>query len=294
MKKIAIIGATGRVGFRLCLAFHNDYSVVAVGRNPTKKDFSKYSNIDFIQISNLSETDKLAIALKDCDAIINAGYIWLAEDIYKAMNAGGCKASHIIFTGSAGMFTKLDNYSAELKRMAEKFIEENFSINWTIIRPTMIYGVREDNNISRIIKLFNRTRIFPLIGKGENLIQPVYIYDLVTSFKIALFNSKMFNKAFNIGGAKAVTNKQLFRIIGKALNKKVNFLYIHPSLISIMVKILKPFKLNPISEEQILRFQEDKNIDLVPFINQFGFTPLDFETGVTKMVKDLENSQSKN
>ena len=286
--KIAVIGASGEVGFRLVQRFCLNHQLICIVRNKKKKDFSKLSNIALFEISDVSKTQELSSALNNVDVVINAGYIFFAQHIFAAINCLESKPKHIIFTGSTGVFTKLPSFDADLKRDAELFIEKKYDVPWTIIRPTMIYGHTHDRNISRAIKFLNMFPLLPVIGKGQALIQPVFIDDVIKAFEIAILNSKLFSKAFNIAGEKPLTNRQLFKAICKALNKKVYFISINPKVFSLVIRVLSIFRLEPINQEQILRFQEDKDIELLSFIKNFNFTPRSFEKGIDSLIEEMK------
>lgn len=290
MKKIiTIIGASGEVGFKLVEQLSNTYHLKCIVRNKNKKDFSGIKNVELIEIKDISHTEKLSIAITNSHAIINTGYIWFAKDIFIALEKSKTKPEHIIFTGSTGILTKLPSNGAQQKRDAENFIRENYSIPWTIIRPTMIFGHTNDRNISRLAKVLNKTPLMPLIGKGENLIQPVYINDLIKAFEIAVLNKNHFYKSYNIGGRFPLTNKDLFNTVARVLNKKVWFIAINPNFMTKLLSVLAIFKIKPISREQILRFQEDKNIELASFIEAFNFEPISFEEGVSHLITEMKN-----
>tara|TARA_B110000305_G_C19352002_1_gene594776 strand:- start:263 stop:1141 length:879 start_codon:yes stop_codon:yes gene_type:complete len=287
--KIVIIGASGEVGFRLVNKLCNDHQIKCIVRNKNKKDFRNLKNIEVVVVKDVSETTDLTLALEGTDVIINTGYIWFAEDINNAIKAVGKPPKQIIFTGSTGVFTKLQSNGAQIKRNAELFIQKNYKIPWTIIRPTMIYGHINDRNISRLSKVINKTPIFPLIGSGNSLIQPIFIDDLLKAFEIAILNENVFRKSYNIGAEKPISNRHLFQSVANALKKKIFLLSIDPKIISLTLKMLALLKIRPISQEQILRFQEDKNISLEEFQKSFNFTPRSFEKGLESLIGDMKN-----
>ena len=285
MQTVAIIGASGHVGFRLVQQLSSRYKINAVVRDVEKKDFSEFNNVKVFKVDDVSHTLDLVKAIDNCDAIINAGYIWFAQDILKAININKNKIEHILFTGSTGIFTELPSNSAEIKREAERFITENYAIPYTIIRPTMIYGHQNDHNISKLSRILKKAPLFPLIGKGEKLIQPVFIDDLVRSYEIALLNERFYNSSYNIAGAEPITNRELFEKVSKSLDKKTIFIPISPNIFLVIIKLLALFKLKIVSDEQIKRFQENKNIDIEKFVKDFGFTPRSFNEGLKHMKK---------
>lgn len=285
MKTVAIIGASGHVGFRLVQKLSSRYKIHCIVRDVDKRDFSELNNIQVFKVDDISNTLELAKAINDCDAIINAGYIGFAQDILQAVNINKNSIEHIVFTGSTGIFTKIPSSSAEIKREAEKYIVDNYSIPFTIIRPTMIYGHKNDKNISKLSRTLKKTPFFPLVGSGDKLIQPVFIDDLVKAYEIALFDEKFYDNSYNIAGAEPISNQELFKKVSNILDKKVIFISLNPCLITIIIKLLAIFKLKIISEEQIKRFQENKNVNIEKFVEAFGFTPRSFDDGLRQMKK---------
>jgi len=291
MRTIAIIGATGEVGFRLVQVLQPGYRIVAIVRNPAKRDFSRFTNTEVRTVADVADSSALATALESCDAVINASYIWFAESIIEAIARSQARISHVIFTGSTGVFSKLPSASAERKRLAEQFIRVHCAVNWTILRPTMIYGHKNDRNISRLVRAVDRFRVFPLIGRGDSLIQPVLIHDLVRAYGIALFNPRHFNQIYNVGGAKAYSNRELIRCASEGLGKRIWFVPLPSALVQIAVRLLCAIKMSPISVEQVRRFEEDKHIDLDHFVRTFEYEPRDFEKGIAFLINDLKQNK---
>jgi nucleoside-diphosphate-sugar epimerase len=288
MKTVAVIGATGEVGSRLVDALQSSYRIIAIVRNPEKRDFSRYPNVEVRLVDDVSNVDSLALSLDGCEAIINTGYIWFAEHIHQAVLRSDASIGHIVFTGSTGIFTRLPSESAERKRMAEMFVQEHYRFPWTIIRPTMIYGHKDDRNISRLVKAVARYPILPLIGKGGSLIQPVLIHDLVKAYGTALLNPQYYNKSYNIGGSRAYTNRELIACTASSLGRNPRLIALPAALVRSGVTLLSMMGLSPISGEQVQRFQENKNIDLSSFIADFNYVPRNFEQGIEFLIRDLK------
>jgi nucleoside-diphosphate-sugar epimerase len=288
MKTIAVIGATGEVGFRLIHALQSSYRIVAILRDVDKRNFSCYPNVEVRQVDDISNVDSLAKALDGCEAIVNAGYIWFAGHIHQAIVKSRADIRHIVFTGSTGIYTRLPSESAQRKRLAETFIQECFHCPWTVIRPTMIYGHKDDRNISRLVRALVRYPIMPLIGKGGSLIQPVLIHDLLKAYETALLNPKYYNKSYNIGGGKAYSNRELVACAASSVGRTARVLPLPAALVRSSVGLLSMMGISPVTREQVARFQENKNIDLGGFVADFGFVPRDFEQGIKYLIRDLK------
>ena len=288
MRTIAVIGATGEVGFRLIHRLQSEYKIVAIVRNREKRNFSHCPGVEVRQVDDISDIGTLAACLDGCEAIINTGYIWFAEYIHQAVLRTSISVRHIVLTGSTGIYTSLPSQSAERKREAELFIKNNYRCPWTIIRPTMIYGHKDDRNISRLVQAVARYPILPLIGKGNSLIQPVLIHDLIAAYETAFLNPKYYNKSYNIGGGKAYSNRELISCVASSLGRRAKLVSLPAALVCGGVALLSMMRKSPISKEQIQRFQENKNIDLTAFIDDFGYVPRDFEQGIHILIHDLK------
>lgn len=283
MKTIAIIGASGEVGYRLVKALSASWQVTCVVRNVNKRDFSVIKNTRVCTVTDAENTAELAKAITGAYVVINASYIWFAQSIWQAIEMNTAKPEQVILTGSTGVLTKLPSESANKKREAEAYIAKKYTVPYTIIRPTMIYGHANDLNISRLARVLKKTPVFPLIGKGNSLVQPVFIYDVVEALKRAILNEHCYQKSFNIGAAQPITNKVLFAEVARAVNRKPWLLSINTGFVRLIIGLLLVLKVSPIKKEQVLRFQEDKSIDLKPFIEAFCFTPRTFGEGLNEM-----------
>ena len=288
MDKIAVIGAAGEVGYRLIQRLSGRYRVNAIVRDPRKRDFQGFSYVNVFVVTDVSDIESLAAAFEGCSVIVNAAYIQFAENIFAAVSAvDDNRVEHIIFTGSTGIYTKLESKSARDKINAEKFIRDRLTIPWTILRPTMIYGHADDRNFARLIRFINRSLIIPVIGDGGALIQPVYIYDLIELMDRSILNRSVFNSSFDVAGAMAHTSGDVFRICAKLLGKKRIVLGVPHVVIQAAISLLGVLGKAPLSQEQILRFMEDKDVDIRDLEIHFEFVPTAIEDGLRKQIRDM-------
>lgn len=289
-KQVCIIGASGKLGSRLTelLAKNQEYTLKGIVRDKKKipGQLLKYPSIEWAEINDIKNNEKLAEALAGCDAVINTSYVWFAPYIFEAIKHSGSRPEHVIFTGSTAIYTKVESRSPAKRKAGEKAVIHNpLQIPWTIIRPTMIFGHKNDGNISRLIKAIRQYPVFPIIGSGENLIQPIYIYDLIRYFEEAILQPKHYNKIYDVGSAYPISNKRLFKTIARKLNKKIWFISVPPKPAIWFIKTMRKLGLkSPVSAEQILRFQEDKHIDLFPACKAFTVKPKSFEEALEEML----------
>ena len=102
---------------------------------------------------------------------------------------------------------------------AEKLIV-NSNLNWTILRPTMIFGSPKDRNMINLIKWIDKVPFIPIFGKGDNFQQPIYVKDLAWSIVEIIEKKKTFNEIFNLSGPEPLTFKEIIKTISFYLGKK--------------------------------------------------------------------------
>jgi len=69
------------------------------------------------------------------------------------------------------------------KYLAELAVKKS-DLDWTIIRPTMVYGPREIRNKAKMFRLVQK-KVFVIIGNGKNLMSLVYVDNLIKGIILA-------------------------------------------------------------------------------------------------------------
>jgi nucleoside-diphosphate-sugar epimerase len=91
--------------------------------------------------------------------------------------------------------------------------------SFTILRPTMIYGLGLDENVTKIAEFGERYHCFPLYPPAKGRRQPVHADDLAQLSLRLLENTKTFNKSYNIGGGEVLTYQAMVERIFYALGQ---------------------------------------------------------------------------
>lgn len=87
---------------------------------------------------------------------------------------------------------------------------------WTVLRPTLVYGVGMDRSLSPLARRAARTRVFPLpLGKG--LRQPVHADDIAQAFVAALDAPQAHGQIIPIGGGECLSNARMFARVRRSL-----------------------------------------------------------------------------
>jgi len=90
--------------------------------------------------------------VRGCDCLIHIAGILYAENVIEACIEAGLK--RVVFVNTTGMYTRYRKYSSEYMRMESSIVSSG--LQYTIIRPTMIYGGVKDRNIRRLVRFIER------------------------------------------------------------------------------------------------------------------------------------------
>ena len=284
---ILLTGATGFLGeFVLKELVAKGYDVTCFVRKTSNIDNIKKLNVKYVY-GELDDYKSICEALKGKDALINIASLGFghAPNIVNACEEMNVKRA--VFVSTTGVFTKLNLSSKAVRLEAERLIKES-SIDYTIIRPTMIYGTPRDRNMWRLVKYLKRLNILPILGNGTYLQQPVFVKDLAGAIVRTYETPISIRKAYNISGAKPLTYNDVVDITAKALGKKVIKIHIPMRLSYNLLKFYEKLTSKPILKaEQVLRLNENKDFSHEEAKKDFGYSPLSFEEGIKCEVEHL-------
>jgi nucleoside-diphosphate-sugar epimerase len=277
---ILLTGATGFLGeFVLKELIDRGHEVTCFVRKTSDLNAISKLNAKYI-CGELDDYKSLCEALRGKQALVNIASLGFghAPNIVRACEEADVKRA--VFISTTGIFTKLNPDSKTIRVEAERLITES-NLDYTIIRPTMIYGTSKDRNMWRLVKYLKKFNVLPILGNGTYLQQPVYVKDLAAAVVSALEASISIRRAYNISGAKPLTYNEVVDAAGKALGKNVIKIHIPMKLSYGLLKVYEKVAKKPIFKaEQVLRLNENKNFSHEEAFMDFGYKPLSFEEGI--------------
>lgn len=284
-----ITGITGHTGNWLLKRLVNENyegpirCVVREGSDTSLIDKSGL-NIEKVY-GDLDDAAFLKESIKGVKTIIHISWIMHSPKIVEAAISNNVNWAILVHT--TGRFSKYKSASEEYINIEDSLLELKDKINLTVLRPTMIYGSAADRNMIKLIDFLNRFRLFPLFGKGENLMQPVHARDLGNAYYDVLMNpSVTMNNNYNLSGKSPLTYRKLIETVSKKLNKKTTLVTLPLGFSVFSARVYNKLTSKAlISEEQVLRMQEDKAFSYEKAKNDFGYNPIDFEDGIHEEVE---------
>lgn len=112
-----------------------------------------------------------------------------------------------------------DHFSRFLrsKGRAQEYVATS-TLQWTAVRPSAIFGPQDEffNSIARLVRV--TPLIFPKIGGGQSLFQPVSIDDVVTAIARSIDDPNTFEQAYDLGGPEVLTLETIERRVLAAIH----------------------------------------------------------------------------
>lgn len=282
--KVLVTGGTGFTGSRLIpLLLQNGIEVRALTRPTSDRSPLSALTVEWAT-GDLSNAEALTAALRGVDALVNIASLGFghAETILKSMKEAGVKRG--IFISTTAIFTQLNAGSKSVRLAAEEAIQAS-GLDFTILRPTMIYGSPRDRNMWRLIRLLRVTPILPIFGDGESLQQPIFVDDVAQAVLLALQTGATIGKSYNIAGKAPLTYNQVIDTVAAAIGKRVWKLHLPYMPIVRALQFTESMRIRlPIKAEQVLRLNEDKAFSYEDAQRDFGFNPCSFEDGIVAEV----------
>ena len=218
---VLVTGATSQIGRRVLGRLSAaDVSVAALSRRLPAE--AGEENAQLI-VGDLTQP-ALDIG-QEFPSLVHIAGIWLLPPHISNLHRNGLR--RLVCFSSTAIYNKLDSINASerdvARRMiaAEKSIAEqcdSMGIQWTILRPTLIYGLGLDRNVSRAAHFIRKMRVYPLATGATGLRQPVHADDLAAAAIAALQSDRAVGRSYDVGGGERLAYREMIGRIFDTLN----------------------------------------------------------------------------
>lgn len=285
-QRAGVIGAASLVGRCLLpLLIQNDWQVTAFSRQKIDSEFIPTSSgVNWCSLESLQESQPNSNLDQKIPYWFYLAPIWTIPNHFDFLAKQ--KAKKIIALSSTSIFTKSfssDNNEIKIAKKLEegekdlRYWAEQQGVNWIILRPTLIYGHGQDQNISEIARFIQRFHFFPLLGNANGLRQPVHAEDVAVACFAAILSQQVTNRVYNISGSELITYREMVKRIFNALGKRPIFLKIPHWFFQLVINFLKQFpRYSNWSITMAERMGRDLVFDHSEAAQDFGFTSRSF------------------
>jgi uncharacterized protein YbjT (DUF2867 family) len=280
--KLMVVGGSGFLGgYVLREAARRGYQTLALVRSSeaaraVAANGAQPLSGDLDDVRHLDE----AFAAARCEALLclaSLGYGHGPGIVAGAEDAGVPRA---VFVSTTAVTTTLHPPSRQVRLTAEQQIR-SCGLDWTILRPTMIYGAAGDRNLSRLLPLLRRAPALPVPATSGCLHQPVHVGDVADAVLAALQRPAAIGSLYNVAGPEPLPFAELLRTCARAVGSRTRLV---PVPLAPLVTLARGYELlsrHPrIRPEQLRRLAEDKAFPIDAAIRDLGYAPRPFTNGI--------------
>jgi uncharacterized protein YbjT (DUF2867 family) len=225
--KVFVTGASGFVGRSVVARLHADgHAVTALVRPNSLRPLAPADNLEIVS-GDIRDAALTARAARGCDAAIHlAGIIREhGANTFQAVHVDG--TDHAVSACRSGGIRRLIHMSAHgaalgaesaylrSKEAGESIVRES-GLDWTILRPGVIHGPRGEFTIA-MARMVARTGPVPLIGRGLQMVQPIWVEDVARLMAGALGLSATVGRTFEVGGPDLLEFREFLQIIARVI-----------------------------------------------------------------------------
>ena len=291
---ILIIGSTSFIGLPVVKKLlDRNYKIKCMVRTNSNiseiKNAANSKKMEIIfNLGNLYSEDSIFNNLKEVNTVIyltdlkNINFI---KNFIKAAKRTTLK--RVIFISSTTVLLPMQNKIKEAKLVSENLIK-NSGLDYTILRPAMIYGSKNDGNYSKMINFIKKRGFFIKFGSGNNLIQPIYIDDVAEAVTAVIETESTLKKIYEICGKEPLSYNEMLKISGIKMGKPFKIIRMPIKFSKFLIAIYnKIFKKSQLTADMIERMKVDKVYSYDEAKKDFKFSPIGFAEGIEKLIKNI-------
>ena len=283
--RVLLTGATGLLGgelLKLLLAEGHEARCLLRAGSPNASRLDA-ERAEIFRGDAANEEDLLR-ALQGTDALLHVAGIEYAQPVVEAARRAG--VGRVVVVGSTSVHSSYE-FRAGPKLRMERVVRRS-GLDWTIVRPSMIYGSERDKNVQRLLRFLGRSPVFPMFGPGTNLWQPVYHEDCARGVYEALVRLSAVGRSYDLSGGESLTYLDLVKTAAGALGKKPRIVRVPLEPVRLLLGAAEKLRLPlPVGSEQVLRLREDKVYPYEEARRELGYAPRPFREGVALEVARL-------
>ena len=150
-------------------------------------------------------------------------------------------------------------------------------LEYVIVRPSFVFS-GEGGAFPMFARLAKRAPLTPIVGSGEQRIQPVWIDDMVEVLARAVDEPDAANRTFDLGGPDALDWNEFWARLKQALGVRRPSVHVPMGLMRLQAPLLELLPKPPVTRNELMMLEGGDNTgDVAPAVETFGIelTPLD-------------------
>lgn len=290
-REALVFGASGQIGAPLLDRLLADgWQVCAVSRHRQRAR----AGVQWLR-GDLSGCEGLPSRV---DAIFSCGPLdafahWYAE--------GWVDAARVVAFGSTSLDGKQDSADPAERDLVRRLAQAEQTVfatavargqAATVLRPTLVYGVGRDRNLTRIATLAQRLHGFVLPSDARGLRQPVHVLDLATAAHACVDASATHGNAYAVPGGETLAYRDMVARVLAVLHPRPRLLAVPPVLFRLLLAVARPLGVaGDFNDAALARMRADLAFDVAPAARDFGYAPRGFQPDAAMFERENPGSE---
>ena len=209
--------------------------------------------------------------------------VWVLPEYLPVLQS--CGARRIVALSSTSRFTKAGSADAAEQAVAARLADaeeqvadwcDQHGIELVILRPTLIYGLGADRNVSDIVRFVRRFGCFPVLGGATGLRQPIHADDVAAAC-VAALSVPMAGRAYNLSGGETLSYRAMVERVFMALGQRPRIVSMPVGLLRVAVQLARCLpRYRHLTFEMACRMNRDLVFDHSDAARDLGFAPRAF------------------
>jgi nucleoside-diphosphate-sugar epimerase len=284
--QVVVTGGSGFLGRQLVPRLvASGLDVVAVSHRPAAFELLEAMGAEPVR-ADLADSNAVAEVFDAAPGAVLVDLVSLGLGHARMVTSAAQRAGlqRAVFLATAGILTTRDASARSDRLAAERTIRAS-TLDWTIVRPTMMYGRPGDRNLERLVHLVRRSPIVPLPGGGRGLHQPVHVDDVAAGIERCVERDVSIGCAFVLAGPQPISLRDLVRTTAAEVGRKVHLVPVplRPAIVG--TRWYERRSASPrLRAAQVSRLGEDKAFDISSARRALAYEPRSFADGIRQEV----------
>lgn len=296
---VLIAGGAGFIGSRIIdeLLRRGRHRLVVMSRDPART--RQKAGVEYVR-GDVTDSASLEAATRGIDVVVHAVQFpnhpvenprkgWTYEKIdgegTERMVAAAVKSGVKRFVYLSGAGTRPGRIEPwfKAKERAENAVTRS-GMEYVILRPSWIYGP-QDRSMNKFVTFINKLPVVPVIGSGQERVQPAYIDDVAAVAAAAVDLDGATNRIFELGSPTSITMDEINRTIMRLLGKNKPLLHQPAWLVKIPATIIQYLPNAPLSPDAVDFITMDERVDPNEAQQVFGVRFRELEDGLREYLR---------
>jgi len=212
-----------------------------------------------------------------------------ARNLVAECRASGCSRIVNISTQSAKIPRK--GLYARTKSAADEVFHGS-GLAVTTLLPSIVYGDETSGVFGTVLGFVQKLPVVPVLGDGRWISAPIYVGDVAEAILVCLESDKTVGQQYDLGGPEQLSFNDFIDRICAARHIRRPKLHVPFGLSLLAARIAtRLLSKPPITVSNVLGSNQNTNIDIGPAQRDFGFRPMDFQSGLERVLGSVTDEE---